>query len=242
MTAAIRAGLLPRLPPPLSRLYPAARFVHLAVRWLWTTCSRAASGPPRSASTGTVTTPPLRASPVVEDMLTSCLRDILRTIHAVATTHSHRGSGDRRRSSAVRPRDTPGPVHAAATLAVPSHIRCRQQLLTARLRGHPPDHPRGCDDPSPRASRADDDVLTVAFGIAFGSSARVYRPRSLASPQHSRFRSARQPSRASRSSGPGVEDGGQDKSVVPRRSQAMDGNQDFRCQGQWHWSHVMGNA
>lgn len=96
-------------------------------------------------------------------------------------------AGDRRRSSAVRPRGTPGTVHAAATLAVPSHIRCRQELLTARLRGHPPDHPRGCDDPSPRASHADDDVLTVAFGIAFGSSARVYRPRSPASPRRSRF-------------------------------------------------------
>ena len=68
--------------------------------------------------------------PSLEDMLTGCLWGTLRSIRPAAPTRVARAFGGRRRCARGPPP------------------------------GHPPDHPRVCHDHSPRASGADEDVLT----------------------------------------------------------------------------------
>ncbi len=93
-----------------------------------------------------------RSSVAIEDVLTVRLEGVARTIHANATPRPLRMSGGHQGSSAVRLRDIPATVHAAATL------------------------------PSPPISVADKNCSPRASGTSSGSSARRRRPIHLARP------------------------------------------------------------
>src|ERR1019366_2593836 len=124
----------------------------------------------------------LHASGGTYDVLAGCLRDVFRSIVAAAPTHSRRASPavatcSPAASGRALESSTPTrrPVHltrplavdvcppsASGTISAPStwlhhflHVACP---LPTRIDhrappGHPPDHPRGCDDPFPSRFR-----------------------------------------------------------------------------------------
>ena len=156
-----------------------------------------------------------RSSVAIEDVLTVRLEGVARTIHANATPRPLRMSGGHQGLSAVRLRDIPATVHAAATLPSPpisvADKNCSPRASgtssgsSARLR-----RPIHLARPVPMTT-----CSPAAFGTASGSP-RIRAGRSPASPRRPRF----DPRGSLREQGgisePGVEDGGQDKGVVSR--------------------------
>jgi hypothetical protein len=148
----------------------------VAVRWPSRTGSRAASGPPPTVK-GTMTTPPLLALAAAKDVLTGCLREILRTIHSVATAHPHRVFGDHQGSSAVCLRDIPRPSTRPRRYLT-ANIRRRQELFTARLRDIFRVIRAAAAACPPRALLASmTTYLPAAFTSGSGPSTLVYPPR-----------------------------------------------------------------
>ena len=214
--------LRPTSVPPTRR----RRLVHLASAVTVADCSVAALGL-------TLVSPPAlrslahRACPVaVEGMLRGRIRSVPRSIHAAATSRPPGMSGGRRGHASWPPSLHPRSTHAAAT--------SRSRGMSGGRRGHaswPPSlHPRATHAAATSRSRACpvavEDVLPVRLRPTPVPSARLRRLDHRAYPvavedvlpvhlRSTSVPSARLPSRATGLSGPGVEDGGQDKGVVP---------------------------
>jgi hypothetical protein len=126
------------------------------VRWPWRSCSPAASGTHFGSSTGCDDSSMARVLAVVEDVLTVCLQDIVRSIHPAAF-----------RTSSVLSTRLRQPVHLArsatidycppsASVTSPGSSTPLPPPFTSRLRwpskfapslplGRPRDRPRCCD-------------------------------------------------------------------------------------------------
>jgi hypothetical protein len=125
-----------------------------------------------------MTTPPLLALAAAKDVLTVCLRRILRTIHSVATAHPHRVFGDHQGSSAVCLRDIPENVDAAATLTSPRISVADKNCSPRRLRDIFRIIRAAAAACPPRALLASMTTYSpAAFRTASGPSTLVYPPR-----------------------------------------------------------------